>query len=203
MSTRRNQGFTVVELAITLAVLSFLVLIGLPALFNMLDRQSLIGAARQSADVLRLARFTAVKRGTPDVITRVKVDYAQNQLVAVVLPATTACATPIAPTDELIARISFPKGVWLWGPTDAGPGLDNASSGFDKDAAKQGCADFLSSGAVDKIGSFRFRGKDGDILEVHVEPQATGRVTVRKWFGGADPNANWWLNGEEGHNWWS
>jgi len=203
MSNRRRQGFTLIELAITLAVLSIIVLIGLPALINILDRQSLISAARQSADVLRLARFTAVKRGNTDVIARVKVDYANNQLVAVVLPATTICATPIAPTDEVIARISFPRGVSLWGPTDGGPGLDNASSGFDEDAAKQGCADFLSSGAVDKIGSFRFRGKQGDMLEAHVEPAATGRVVVRKWFGGGDPDKNWWLNGEENHNWWT
>lgn len=203
MSGRRNQGFTLIELVITLAVFAIIALIGLPALINILGRQSLIGSARQSADLLRLARFTAVKRGTTDVITRVKVDYAQNQLIAVVLPAGTACTTPIAPSDEVIGRVSFPRGVSLWGPTDSGPGLNNASAEFDEDVTKQGCADFLSSGAVAHVGSFRFRGKDGDFLEVRVAPEATGRVAVRKWFGGANPDDNWWLNGEENHKWWS
>jgi prepilin-type N-terminal cleavage/methylation domain-containing protein len=200
---RRTQGFTLIELAITLAIFSILVLIGMPALLKILDRQSLISAAHQSADVLRLARFTAIKQGTSDTIARVKVDYANNALIAVLVPAANTCVTPIAPTDTVIARVGFPRGIALWGPNDAGAGLDNASSGFDEDAVKQGCADFLSTGAVAKIGSFRLRGKQGDFLEVRVDPSATGRVTVRKWFGGGDPDANWWLNGEDNHNWWS
>jgi hypothetical protein len=59
---------------------------------------------------------------------------------------------------------------------------------------------FTASGAASELGSFRLRGQNPDWFELHVEPVATGRVTIRKW-GGGDIDRDWWQNGENGHNW--
>ena len=194
----RARGFTIIEMVIVLAIFSILALIGLPALLKMLARQSLVSAAHETAGLMRQARFTAVKRGMN---VRVAVNYAQRQMTAFT-DQDDDCVID-AGVDEVIATQVFSKGVELWGPNDSGPGGNNASAGFVEDAQKQGCADFNANGSATANGSFRMRGKDGDFLEVHVEPAATGRVALRKWFGGGDPDTNWWQNGEQGRNWWS
>jgi prepilin-type N-terminal cleavage/methylation domain-containing protein len=196
MRTRRSSGFTLVELIIVLAIVGIIVLLGTPAMLKILDRQALIASAKEVAQVMRVARFTAIKQSLD---VRVTVDYANRKIYAFT-DANNNCV--IDGTDVIVDTVSMARSIQLWGPTDAAAGGTNASEGFPEDALKQGCADFQPAGSVAAVGAFRFKNRNNDFLEVRVDPAATGRVFLRKWFGGADPTTNWWQNGEQGHNWW-
>ena len=200
MSTqRRSQGFTIIELVIVLAIMGMLVLIGLPALLNSLSRANLVNAAKESAMVMRQARFEAVKQS---VVVAVVADQT-NKRVYSFTDSNNNCI--MDGTETQLATFSMPKSIDMTNPTNAQDFI-----GFDTDGAGNGCAHFLSTGAADKAGSFRFHGKDG-YFEARVDPTATGKVSVRKYSGnGSSDNVDtdWWRNGETDgggttHYWWS
>lgn len=186
MSNRRgSEGFTLIEIAIVLAVISMIALIGLPALLNTIARSNLTTSVRETAALMRAARFDAVKHS---VTTRVTSDPSTHQVVAFT-DFNDDCV--VNGTDTIIGTFPVPSGVQM---KDSG-GV--SFSGFENKGGN-GCAKFLADGSADVDGSFYFQGQGGDIFEARVEPYATGRVTVRKQF-----SDGWFRNGEDGHNWWS
>src|SRR5712672_1566980 len=66
-STRRsrNGGFSMVELAVSLAVLMILTAIAIPALMRSFRTYQLNDAATRLADMLKFTRFEAVRRNRP------------------------------------------------------------------------------------------------------------------------------------------
>ncbi len=196
----RQRGFTMIELLVTLVIIAFLALLGYPALLNILEHQKMISTTHEAASLMRLARLTAVKRS---IDVKVTADYASDTLVAYRdLNNNNVCD----PTDETIGTTVLPKNVYFWGPLDAGQEgtaattFPNATVIFQ--AAGSVSANSLPGDtAID--GGFRLRGKNPDYFEVAVEQRSagTGRVSIRKWEGGGNPDANWYQNGEEGHKW--
>lgn len=59
----RSKGFTLVELAITLAVIAILTTVALPAMQGFTIRSRLVGINNELLSALNLARSEAVKRG--------------------------------------------------------------------------------------------------------------------------------------------
>ncbi len=187
-SPERCRGFTLVELLVTLAIFSVLALLGYPALMSILEHQKMVGILHEAASTMRQARLTAVRRGVDVKVTAV---YADRTLVAY---RDLDDDNVVDPTDETIATTVLPANVYFWGPADTAPGGASATD-FTAQTAK-----FTAQGSALQKGSFRIRGQNPDYFEVHVEPAATGRVTIRKW-GGGDLTDDWWQNGEAGHNW--
>jgi len=60
----RNQGFSIVELMVAVAVLAIIVGIGMPSFQAMMERSRLDAAADSLADSLRFARSEAITRNT-------------------------------------------------------------------------------------------------------------------------------------------
>jgi len=191
---RRSDGFTLIEMAIVLAVVSLIAIIGLPALLNTIARTNLTNSARETAALLRAARFDAIKHSTS---TTVKADTGTREVVAFI-DSNANCV--IDGTDTVIGTFSVPRGVDM-----KGPGGSGSFTGF-KTAGGMGCARFLFDGtaeffdATTTFGAFRFTGQGGDSFEARVQPAATGHVSVQKYF---PADTEWFRNGESGHNWWS
>ncbi len=63
-SVKRHSGFSLTELVVALAVAMILMAVGLPAFLRAYHSYQLSNAATQVADMLRLARYEAIRRNT-------------------------------------------------------------------------------------------------------------------------------------------
>ena len=64
-SAKRHAGFSLTELIVALAVAMVLMAVGLPAFLRAYHAYELNNGARQVADILRLARYEAIRLNTP------------------------------------------------------------------------------------------------------------------------------------------
>jgi len=64
-SAKRQTGFSLTELVVALAVAMILLAVGLPAFLRAYHAYQLNSAASQVADILRLARYEAIRLNTP------------------------------------------------------------------------------------------------------------------------------------------
>lgn len=65
-----QKGFTLVELLVTLAVLSILMTVGIPGFQNFIESNRLTGVTNDLVGALNYARSEAVKRGVPVVLCK-------------------------------------------------------------------------------------------------------------------------------------
>jgi prepilin-type N-terminal cleavage/methylation domain-containing protein len=65
MAKRAAKGFSLIELVMALAVAMILLAVGLPMFLRAYHVYQLNNAARQVADILRLARYEAIRLNTP------------------------------------------------------------------------------------------------------------------------------------------
>jgi prepilin-type N-terminal cleavage/methylation domain-containing protein len=208
--SRRHDGFTFIEVLVVLVLLMVLMVFAFPAIQGMVRRGKIEGTARQTSVLLQSARLAALKAGgqkatTPlgatswSARTVVRVDPATREVVAFVdvndsagSPGSDLVFNPVAgenrgDTDTLLGRVSLPNHVLI----DAPDGLTAGADGVP-------IAVFLSDGSIDRSGAFRFSDRNGNRLEVRIEPRATARVELRKW----DAATNEWLtNGQRGKQW--
>lgn len=202
--TRRGEaGFTFIEIMIVVMLIGFMAVWGYPALLKTLNRLKLTQAARETSIFMQRARMEAVKRGG-----LAEVNYLNAATCPLGVPCMMAFAdldgdgAYIAANDELIAGpYPLPNGIRLWGPLDATAEGASAIAGWDEDATPNDGPNFESDGSTESAGAFRFRDPSGNFLEVRIEFLGTGKPSIRKWFGGGNPNTNWYENGETGKVW--
>jgi len=65
MSATGEQGFTLLEILVTLAIFGLIAGIGYPAVTRMIDHAQFARAVAQTGTSLRMARALAIKSGTP------------------------------------------------------------------------------------------------------------------------------------------
>ena len=182
-----SRGFTLLELVVVLAIIMIGVLIGYPALQKMLVRAKAESALRQAGMEFRAARLDAIKQSAT---VYVQADFA-NERLAVFRETSDDGFTPA--TDTFVREMKLPKGFWFWGPSD--PAAEGPSATDNLGTTNREFT-FLSSGAAKDIGGVRFSDSN-NFFEVHVEPKATARVTLRKWDGTA------WKQQDEGGQRWA
>jgi type IV fimbrial biogenesis protein FimT len=81
------QGFTLVELLVTVTILAILLAVGVPNLTQMLQDKAAASSAEAFASDIRLARTEAIKRGIPIELCGVSITIANNKTTYSCLPA--------------------------------------------------------------------------------------------------------------------
>jgi hypothetical protein len=180
-----------------MTVLLILMLLGMPALMRMLERQKAYGAATELTALMRLARLEAIKGGRR---CGVAVDYTARAATGFVDANNNDL---LDPGEETFGQVVLPKNIEFWGPLDGAAGGNDASIGLPEDSL-EGTAIFDSTGAARVVitaselwGAFRLKARDQNFFEVRIASPITGRVEARKWMGGTE----WWVNGQHGKAW--
>ncbi|MGE5234703.1 MAG: GspH/FimT family pseudopilin [Acidobacteriota bacterium] len=196
MRARGRRGFTLIELLVVMALLGIILTMGYTSLANMLVRGKMVGAANQTASLVRLAHFEAIKRGQ----TVYFVADTAGKAAWVYADVNNSGAYEPAQDGPILSRYDLPSGVLLAGPGDFVEGNSNAVVGFTGSQAG-----FATNGSVDKLGAVRLRDGRGNLLEVRVSPASTARIAIRKYFGdptsATDDLTQYFENGEASHTW--
>jgi prepilin-type N-terminal cleavage/methylation domain-containing protein len=197
-AARRNAGFTMIELLVVLALIGVLLTLGIPALNNFIHRSKIEGIARQTAALMQLARFQAIKlNGT----TRVAASYATDEVYAFFDADIADGPTFNAAVDRELGRYKLPNGVRFWAAKDSPEGKSALTLG-DNDEDCDTCPttsweEFRPDGTAAKPGAMRFGDERENYLEVRVATAATGRVQVAKF----DPARNNYFVQGDGGTW--
>lgn len=207
----RQRGFSLLEVLIVLGVVGLMAAFAIPALQTAVRRTKLTGYVQATELMMRKARIEAIRRGR-----RVGVQVNPNNRIVRSFVDEDGSCSPTA-GDTLLAIASDGTGSeWLEfkGPDMSDPNNDELV-GFQgtcplpagppppldpnfPDPPEGGWVTFDPSGAALEIGGFRFGDQHRNFLEVRVDPQATGKISIRKWD---DVNSVWLDNHQGGEAW--
>ncbi len=163
------------------------VVVGFPALQNMLDRARIQGFVFEAASLVQKSRFEAIKGGWPVVV---RPDFDSDELVAFANvdndpgfgfdPDDTKTFRTV---DYEIGRALVPTQfkIYFWGPDDKSPEGEDAVVGLTSVDSGPNVVVLLPDGSVQDPGALRIADERGNFLEVGVGPRATGKVQVRKY----------------------
>lgn len=154
--SRRNAGFTMVELLVVMVLMTVLALITIPALLHRLARGELEQTGFQVEVLLRKARQKSISRQAPSLTVR----QGRNVFSFVDLDGD---STFTDGTDEELGRVALsPKVEWA------------TVSSF--------TARYQANGSADAVGEFHFQNRDGDQLKVAITSLASGSVKIEKLY---------------------
>lgn len=180
---QRSAGFTLIELLISFAILMTLVLLIAPSLARFIQRSKLMGAAQQTAMVMRIARSQSVKLSAVTVVKQQPTTKPPSVLWFIDLDGDSVKdANEKTEGSVLLERgIQFEPSVGL-SPDPAGASLPPLA--------------IFQQGNAANPGAYRFIDSKTNEMEVELMSAAPFRVEVRKKEGAA-----WITNGEGGKAW--
>lgn len=178
----RVRAFTVMEMLVVLALLSFLAAISFPAIQTVMAKARLETAVQQTAMVFQATRLQAIRQSTT---ARVAITTVGEQKWV----EASIDRNRDGSFESNLGVVSINRRLELGGPSiDA-----TAVVGWTGDILQ-----FNSDGSVAEEGAVRISGQVGGdtrYYEVRVSPVAAPRISVREW----DPLANKWVEeGDEG-----
>jgi prepilin-type N-terminal cleavage/methylation domain-containing protein len=184
-SRRGTAGFTLIEILVVLLVMALLLTFMLPSFLKAIQRQKLVGAAQQTAILLRLARLQAIKTATNTVV---QIDTTKGTVTAFGDPNNNQTFD----ADEMmLGRVDLPKGVTFMAVYGFTSPPTPAVAIFRSDGSMPVSA--VTGGG----GAFRLQNTSGDQLQAHVLTATSGRIVIEK----NDGSGNWLQNGQGGNVW--
>lgn len=200
-ASARGAGFTLTELLIAFVILAIAMMIGIPAIQNLIVRSKTEGYCREAAVLMQRTRLESIRKNREGAVF---LDTGSRQLVAVIDadrdeaydPGT---GTTPATTDYELGRLPLPSDVDFTAP--AGYQIVDGFTQFDAGAPGDvQAAYFRPDGSVAALGAFRIGDLRENFLEIRVEPAATARIEILKhsdrddlFHAAGDPTAHEYL----------
>lgn len=204
--SRRQAGFTLVELLITLALMAILLLIAVGPLSKFMHRGNLESIARQTKSLMDRARYQAMQRNVP---ARVVADGLNRRVFAYVEMGGDGDFD--GGVDQRLGRYNLPEGVSF--RANAGGENDDAAMWNMLGDPPFQWVEFNGRGVVvevpdavqDMLPAIRLADTRENYMEVNLATRATGRVELRKWDDGApadpDDGTHYITQGQHGRPW--
>jgi prepilin-type N-terminal cleavage/methylation domain-containing protein len=203
--SRRQAGFTLVELLITMVLMAILLLLAVGPLSNFMHRAKTQGITLQIESLMRLARFEAIKWSAP---ARVVADGPNRQVFAY---AEKGGDTDFdANVDEWLGFYELPEGV-SFRAHGGDENDDDAMLNMLGDPPFQ-WVEFDGSGVAveapdavqDMLPAIRFADTRENYIEVKLKARTGGLVKLRKWVDGAPEDVygtKYVEQGQHGRSW--
>ena len=183
------KGFTIMEIVVILAIFGIMVATSLPAFLLWIQRQRVLGVVNGAASRMQVARQESIKAQVPIVV---QPSFTDNEILIFAnvdndpnFQYDPDPAQPYKTVDYEVGRIRLPgqqRQVHFWAPTDATPEGAEAIEGLTVTVAAQNAVVFLPDGTVMDTGAIRFADTRDNFFEVRVEPRATARVQILKYY---------------------
>lgn len=160
-----------------MAIVAGAMLLGIPAIQNLIVRSRTEGFAREASVLMQRTRLEAIKMNRDGVV---RPDTANRRLVAFLDADRDGTFNPDSTqpprtTDYVLGRLPLPANVEF----DA-PESQALVDGFTLVDGERSAV-FQANGSVANEGAFRIGDARGNFLEIRVGPPATGRVQLQKW----------------------
>src|ERR1044072_3504039 len=174
---RRSAGFTLIELLVVIPIMGALLTLGVPALANFTQRSKIEGVARQTVNLMQVARFDSIKHSLP---ARVVVDYAADEVYAFTDMNPDDGPVYVPNVDRELGRFGLPNGIFFRAAEDGAPEEAGALDAFDEgNDCGGGCPagaweELRSDASAAELGAIRFGDKRDNYLEVRVVTAPTG-----------------------------
>lgn len=156
MRTKANEGFTLIELIITIALIGIIAGFAIPQFGNMIDRNRVVSTTNSVVGLLNFARSEAIRRNV-----RVQVDFSQDPVEAQLV------------SDTSVIRVIEPLA--------AGTTIDLSTPGGASPTAvmfrSNGTTNALEAGGIGEEVLVRVCSGDVDGREIVVDPG--GRLNTR------------------------
>lgn len=158
LGASRPSGFTLVELVVTIAIVSILMAVAAPAMTNFLADQAVAGNADEFAAAVRFSRTEAIKRGR----------------------AVTMCASTTPTADEASCNADDWGSGWAISDGATVLRVQNALRSMDSATGAATTLTFLQNGLIQPgAGAYVFVPVGGDTSKQRtVNVSTTGKVTV-------------------------
>lgn len=197
----KNRGFTLIELLVVVAFVGITMLIGVPALQNMIVRSRTEGYARDASMLIQRTRLEAIRANRPGAVY---LDTNDNALVGFIDADADGAYAPKAgqasrTTDFELGRLPTPSGVSFEAPGSGGTGktsVDGLSLIGHEDGSAYKAVLFQRDGSVEAEGAFRIADERDNHLELRIGPAATGRVELRMYMNPTDGAEGWYAGGD-------
>ncbi len=192
-----NRGFSLTELVVVMAIMSFLLLLGIPELRKLLAQAKMETSMADIRASFQRARFEAIKHGRQVVVqaqpderrVRVYIDEPEfdgsGNRTDTPFAYEPAAGLPASETDRVVQEAILATGIEFLAPQGqrAAEGFSNLSGG---DASSAEVSELVAvfgppGGAVEDLGAFRLGDSRQNFLEVRVDIAATGKVISRKY----------------------
>jgi Tfp pilus assembly protein FimT len=175
-----------IEILVVLLLMSLLLTLLLPSFLKTIQHQKLLGAAQQTAILLRLARLQAIKTANFAVV---QIDTTKGTVTAFGDPNNNQTFDA---GETMLGRVDLPKGVTFMAVYGFTSPPTPAVAIFRSDGSMP-----VNLAVTGGAGAFRLQNTAGDQLQARVLTATSGRVVIEK----NDGTGNWLPNGEGPKAW--